>query len=110
MEADFANPQHEWWPRSSDGRLVPLVLQTADEPHLLPETTRWTRIGKVTSRVSPIARLSYWIGSSLFVPGTCEYRLNTRSLAVAGLKLLVSWPLLFIFVRCILMRQGAGPC
>ncbi|KAL1883283.1 hypothetical protein Daus18300_000341 [Diaporthe australafricana] len=102
MEADFASPQHEWWPRPSDGRLVPLVLQTSEEPHLLTETPRWTRIGKIMSRVSPILRVSYWIGSSFFVPGTRKYRINIQSLALAFVKLLLAWPLL-----CILQGDDA---
>ncbi|KAK2603327.1 hypothetical protein N8I77_009792 [Diaporthe amygdali] len=98
MEAHFASPQHEWWPRPSDGRLVPLVLQTNDEPHLLPQTPRWTRIGKILSRVSPILLISYWAGSSLFVPGTRKYRINIKSLALTAIKLLIAWPLLCILI------------
>lgn len=100
METAFSSPQHEWWPRPSDGRLVPLVLQTSDEPHLLPETPRWTRIGKIMMQVPPILRVSYWIGSSMFVPGTRKYRISIRSLALTAVKLLVAWPLLCILVFC----------
>lgn len=64
----------------------------------MPETPRWTRIGKIMPRTSPILRVSYWIGSSLFMPGTRKYRINGQSLALAAVKLLVAWPLLCVLV------------
>lgn len=98
MEAEDKNTHCEWWAHPSDGRLVPLVLQCGDEPHLLPETTRWARLGKPTSRVIYLLRVSYWIGSSIFEPGSQTYRLNLASLSIVALKLIVAWPLLCILV------------
>ncbi|KAF4874253.1 hypothetical protein CGCSCA1_v006784 [Colletotrichum siamense] len=98
MQPDFNNPDHEWWPRPSDGRLVPLMLQSGTDPYLLPDTSRWTRLGKPISQVAPLVRLSNWIGSSVFIAGTRNFRLDARSLLLAALKLVVAWPLLCLLV------------
>ncbi|KAL0780854.1 hypothetical protein CaCOL14_002189 [Colletotrichum acutatum] len=98
MEPDFTDPSHEWWARPSDGCLVPLVLQCGQEPDILPETSRWSRLGKLPSRVSPVLRVSYWAASSLFVPGTRKYNIGFYTLAVTALKLLVAWPVLCMLV------------
>ncbi|OHF04518.1 hypothetical protein CORC01_00370 [Colletotrichum orchidophilum] len=98
METDFTDPSHEWWARPSDGCLVPLVLQSGQEPEVLPETSRWSRLGKPSSRVSPLLRVSYWAGSSLFVPGTRTYNISPHTLALTALKLLMAWPILCMLV------------
>ncbi|KAK1488251.1 hypothetical protein CTAM01_11474 [Colletotrichum tamarilloi] len=98
MEPDYTDPSHEWWARPSDGYLVPLVLQCGQEPDVLPETSRWSRLGKLPSRVSPVLRVSYWTGSSLFVPGTRKYNISFYTLVVTALKLLVAWPVLCMLV------------
>ncbi|KAK1457309.1 hypothetical protein CCUS01_01777 [Colletotrichum cuscutae] len=98
MEPDYTDPSHEWWTRPSDGYLVPLVLQCGQEPDVLPETSRWSRLGKLPSRVSPVLRVSYWAGSSLFVPGTRKYNVSFYTLVVTALKLLVAWPVLCMLV------------
>lgn len=104
MQPDFNNPDHEWWPRPSDGRLVPLMLQSGTDPYLLPDTSRWTRLGKPMSQVAPLVRLSNWIGSSVFIAGTRNFRLDARSLLLAALKLVVAWPLLCLLVRMHLLE------
>lgn len=104
MQPEFDNPDHEWWPRPSDGRLVPLMLQSANDPHLLPDTSRWTRLGKPISQVAPLVRLSNWIGSSVFIAGSRNFRLDARSLLLAALKLVVAWPLLCLLVSMSLLE------
>lgn len=91
-------PQLEQWIRPSDSRLVPLVLQTAEDPRLLPPTSRWTRIQRPRSRVHAVLRVSYWIGSSIFEPGKLTARYTLQSTFLAALKLGVAWPLLCILV------------
>ncbi|KAI1777554.1 hypothetical protein F4818DRAFT_317572 [Hypoxylon cercidicola] len=48
------------------------------------------------SRTISLLRVSCWIGSSIFEPGSQTYRLNLASLSIAALKLIVAWPLLCI--------------
>ncbi|WYZ34201.1 hypothetical protein EsH8_I_000477 [Colletotrichum jinshuiense] len=98
LKAEFEGPHHEWWLRPSDASLVPLMLQSSEEPQLMPKTLRWSRIGKPSSRVSPLLRASYWVGSSLLVPGTRKYDLSIRSGALAALKLLIAWPIFCLLV------------
>ncbi|KAF5498328.1 hypothetical protein CGCF413_v006445 [Colletotrichum fructicola] len=98
MAPDYTNPQHEWWPRPSDGRMVPLVVQTAGDPSLLPLTTRWTRLGKPISQVTLLLRLTNWVASSLFVPGTRDFRKNPVFLLITALKFIVSWPVFCVLV------------
>ncbi|KAK2014492.1 hypothetical protein LZ32DRAFT_637081 [Colletotrichum eremochloae] len=98
MQSLLTDPSHDWWHRPSDGSLVPLVLQTGDNPQLLPETSTWSRLGTPSSRVSPLLRLSYWIGSSLFIRGTRKYDLRIGSIAFTALKLVVALPLLCVLV------------
>ncbi|KXH61470.1 hypothetical protein CSAL01_03881 [Colletotrichum salicis] len=94
MEPDFDNPNHEWWPRPSDGKLVPLILQGTEDPKFLPFTSRWTRLGKPISQVTPLVRVCNWIGKSLCKPGSREFVADTKSFFIAALKLIISWPLL----------------
>ncbi|KAF4484942.1 hypothetical protein CGGC5_v007147 [Colletotrichum fructicola Nara gc5] len=98
MEPDYANPQHGWWPRASDGRMVPLVVQTAGDPSLLPPTIRWTRLGKPISQVTLLLRLTNWVASSLFAPGTRDIRKNPVFLLITALKFIVSWPVFCVLV------------
>ncbi|KAI8676103.1 hypothetical protein NCS56_00497200 [Fusarium sp. Ph1] len=79
--------QLEQWIRPSDSRLVPLVLQTAEDPRLLRPTSRWTRIQRPRSRVHSVLRVSYWIGSSIFEPGKLTARYTLQSTFLAALKL-----------------------
>ncbi|KAK1585188.1 uncharacterized protein LY79DRAFT_277025 [Colletotrichum navitas] len=98
MQPEFTGPSHDWWQRPSDGSLVPLVLQTGGNPQLLPETSRWSRLGSPISRVSPLVRVSYWIGSSLFIRGTRKYDLCIRSIAFTALKLVLALPVICVLV------------
>ncbi|KAF6839170.1 hypothetical protein CMUS01_04365 [Colletotrichum musicola] len=79
-------------------RAVPLVTHSLSDPEELPQTERWTCLGKPATRVPPLLRLSYWIGSSIFVPGTREYRTDAASLGLAAFKLVAAWPLLCLLV------------
>lgn len=79
-------------------RLVPLVTQSYDSPESLPQTTRWVCSGRPAMRVPPLLRLSYWIGASLFVPGTRKCRVNVASVTLTTIKLLIAWPLLCVLV------------
>ncbi|WYZ46845.1 hypothetical protein EsH8_IX_001070 [Colletotrichum jinshuiense] len=98
MGVDFTHPNHEWWLRPSDGFLVPLVLQSVEEPRILVESSRWSRLGPITSRVSPLLRASYWVGSSMFIPGTRTYNLRIRPILLTALKLIAAWPIFCILV------------
>ncbi|KAF5009429.1 hypothetical protein FDECE_4361 [Fusarium decemcellulare] len=89
---------HQKWVRPSDGRLLPLVLQTAQDPHVLPQTSKWTRMGKPAQRVPPLLRVSYWIASSMFEPGQLKTRYTIPSLALTAVKLVVAFPMLCILV------------
>ncbi|KAJ4185329.1 hypothetical protein NW767_012975 [Fusarium falciforme] len=79
--------QLEQWFRPSDSQLVPLALQTAEDPRLLPPTSRWTRIRRPQSRVHSVLRVSYSIGSSIFEPGKLTAHYTLQSTYVAALKL-----------------------
>ncbi|KAK1856216.1 hypothetical protein CCHR01_01128 [Colletotrichum chrysophilum] len=79
-------------------RQVPFVTQSLHDNDGLPQTGRWVCTGRPPARVPPLLRVSYWIGSSLLVPGTHEYRADFRSLSLAVLKLIIAWPLLFLLV------------
>ncbi|KAK2616521.1 hypothetical protein QQS21_000564 [Conoideocrella luteorostrata] len=55
--------------RPSDGKLVPLVLQSFESSHRLPQTSRWLRRDKPRSTASLLAKVSYWIWSPVLESG-----------------------------------------
>ncbi|KFA76503.1 hypothetical protein S40288_01537 [Stachybotrys chartarum IBT 40288] len=90
-EPSGAGVTTEMFMRPSDGRLVPLILQSIEDPRVLPETSQWTRMGKPPSRLPSLMHVSCWITSPL--DGD-----NHTPAAVAWvvLRFLVTWPLLFV--------------
>lgn len=90
-------------------RQVPFVTQSLHETDTLSQTGRWVCTGRPPARLPPLLRVSYWIGSSLFVPGTHEYRADFASLSFTALKLIIAWPLLCLLVHVFACSQQA-PC
>ncbi|KAB2572896.1 hypothetical protein DBV05_g8421 [Lasiodiplodia theobromae] len=80
--------------RPSDGKLVPLLVQSFENGQPPSEQRSWTRIGKPQNQTPLFVRLSYWIWSPALKDGgsECKYSANTIGLVLA--RWLISLPLL----------------
>ncbi|RBR26096.1 uncharacterized protein FIESC28_01124 [Fusarium coffeatum] len=91
---------------------VPWAVQTLEDPHLLPKTPRWVRMGSLVSRVSSVQLVSYWIYSPVLVPGTEERCYNRKTIALASLRFIIAWPLLCILMagfQSLAVDEGYSP-
>ncbi|CAM1503316.1 Fc.00g080920.m01.CDS01 [Cosmosporella sp. VM-42] len=102
--------EHQWYMRPSDGKLVPLVIQSFEDPQILPETSRWTRMGKPLSQVPSLIRVSNWIGAPILEVGSGKRVYTYASVGAALLRLILAWPLMFILVTSLeFMRPVTSP-
>jgi hypothetical protein len=89
--------------RPSDGRLVPLVVQGADDRNWEASPKSWTRIGKMRRQISPIIELVHWTYSSVFVDGSEERHYDDG----AGMSLAMKWlPSCIVLVIMVCARKG----
>lgn len=84
--------------RPSDGKVIPLALQSFRDPSHFPQTSQWLRLGKPPSMGTPIGKLSYWVGSSIMENGSQNQRFGPAAVGQAVVRLIIAWP-----VSCILV-------
>lgn len=91
-------PELQQHRRPIDGKLVPVVTQSFEDPHLLQETERWLRFGKPLSTVPSIIYVVYWIWSPTLKEGGRDRVFTATSISAALLRLLIAWPLMAVLV------------
>ncbi|CAH0034063.1 unnamed protein product, partial [Clonostachys rhizophaga] len=102
-DADTHKGGHLLFPQPGDGKLIPLVIQSFQQPSLLPENVPWTRLGEPFSKVGTMEAIWYWVLSPILVKGSNEVDIWPKSLFFLVLRFLAAAPL------CAVMVCSPGP-
>ncbi|CAI6089060.1 unnamed protein product, partial [Clonostachys chloroleuca] len=92
-DGDMHKGGHLLYPQPGDGELIPLVIQSFQQPSLLPENVPWTRLGEPFSKVGTMEAIWYWVLSPILVKGSDEVDIWPKSLLFLILRFLAAAPL-----------------
>ncbi|KAF2139610.1 uncharacterized protein K452DRAFT_62870 [Aplosporella prunicola CBS 121167] len=91
---------HQFFLRPSDGRLVPLVVQSFEHPAHQPRAKglEWIRIGRPQFKTSSLEALSYWILSPILIEGSQDRNSNARSRLLVLFRWTIAAPVLLLMI------------
>ncbi|KAH6971890.1 hypothetical protein EDB80DRAFT_776375 [Ilyonectria destructans] len=91
-------PELQQHRRPIDGKLVPVVTQGFEDPHLRQKTERWLRYGKPLSTLPSFIYVVYWVWSPTLKEGGRDRVFTATSISATLLRLLISWPLMAVLM------------
>lgn len=98
LPAVDVSAEYDHFLRPSDGRLVPLLVQSFENGNPPPEQRSWTCIGKPQNQTPPFVRLSYWIWSPALKDGDSECKYSAYTIGMILARWFISLPLLLPLV------------
>ncbi|CAG9988851.1 unnamed protein product [Clonostachys byssicola] len=92
-DADGHKGDHLLFPQPGDGKLIPMVIQSLQQPSVLPENVPWTRLGEPFSKVGTMEAIWYWVLSPILVKGSEKVDVSPGGLFFLILRFLAAAPL-----------------